>query len=194
MVEENVGLISLLGRSSKNLNELPNLKMNVLLVVTSKEEQKLVEKIYDAKFGRISVVMPDTKKIPKDVHAIVAHCGKEDLIKIGPILDQFDKYSIKAIFGKQTEDVKTYVEQGWQYFDFTPKDGPEKLEPLREYLCSTFDKEVAQIKSIFEAIDEDNNKYLSPFELTLVSQQLGKPLTKEEIDQCVKIIDSDGNG
>jgi Ca2+-binding EF-hand superfamily protein len=45
-----------------------------------------------------------------------------------------------------------------------------KLEPLKSYLKSTFDKEVDNIKKIFEAIDEDKNGYLSPFELTLVSQ------------------------
>lgn len=73
-------------------------------------------------------------------------------------------------------------------------DDASKLDPLKSYLKGTFDKEVDKIKKIFETIDEDNNKYLSPFELTLVSQQLGKPLTKEEIDECVRIIDSDGNG
>jgi hypothetical protein len=65
---------------------------------------------------------------------------------------------------------------------------------LKSYLKTTFDSEVENIKKIFESIDSDGNKYLSPFELTLVSQQLGKPLNKDEIDNCVKIIDSDGNG
>lgn len=69
-----------------------------------------------------------------------------------------------------------------------------KLDHIKTYLKTTFDKEVDKIKKIFEAIDEDKNKFLSPFELTLVSQQLGKPLSKEEIEECVKIIDSDGNG
>lgn len=68
-------------------------------------------------------------------------------------------------------------------------DDISKLEPLKTYLKSSFDKEVDKIKKIFESIDEDNNKYLSPFELTLVSQQLGKPLSKDEIDECVRIID-----
>ena len=48
-------------------------------------------------------------------------------------------------------------------------DDVSKLEPLKTYLKTTFDKEVDKIKKIFESIDEDNNKYLSPFELTLVS-------------------------
>ena len=64
-----------------------NLKMHVLLIVSTKEEQKLVEKIYDAKFSKISIASPETKKVPKDVHAIVAYCGKDDLSKIGEILD-----------------------------------------------------------------------------------------------------------
>lgn len=44
-----------------------------------------------------------------------------------------------------------------------------KLDHIKSYLKTTFDKEVEKIKKIFEAIDEDKNKYLSPFELTLVS-------------------------
>ena len=34
----------------------------------------------------------------------------------------------------------------------------------------TIDDEVEKIKNIFKGIDEDNNGFLSPFELTLVSQ------------------------
>ena len=74
------------------------------------------------------------------------------------------------------------------------KDETPKFEVLRTYLKTTFDKEVENIKKIFESIDEDENKYLSPNELALVSKKLGNPMTKEEIEQCCKIIDSDGNG
>ncbi len=40
---------------------------------------------------------------------------------------------------------------------------------MKVQLKSSFDLEVEKIRLIFESIDEDNNKYLSPFELTLVS-------------------------
>jgi len=76
--------------------------MQILFVTSQKEELKLKEKLYDSKFSRISeaVAGTDIKKIPKDVHAVIAYCGKDDLTKIGSILDMYDKYQIKAIFGK----------------------------------------------------------------------------------------------
>lgn len=83
--------------------------MHVLLVISNKEEAKLADKIYDPKFSKITTVLPDQKasKFPKDVHAIVAWCGRDDLTKIGSILDNYNKYMIKAIIGKQSDDVKT---------------------------------------------------------------------------------------
>ncbi|CDW78300.1 calmodulin-like protein 3 [Stylonychia lemnae] len=187
--------MDMLNNLAAQVNPIANLKMHVLLIVSNKEESKAAEKIYDPKFHKISTVMPDAKaKYPKDVHAIVAFCGKDDLTKIGTILDQYTKYSIKTIFGKQTEDVKNLESQDWKYFELSMKDDTSKFESLRSYLKQTFDKEVDNIKKIFESIDEDGNKFLSPFELTLVSQQLGKPMSKEEVEQCCKIIDSDGNG
>jgi hypothetical protein len=84
--------------------------MQVLFVTPSKEDAKLKEKIYDLKFSKIydAVAGIDIKKIPRDVHAIVAYVGKEaDMTSIGTILDQFDKYQIKALFGKLTDDVKS---------------------------------------------------------------------------------------
>jgi len=82
-------------------NQVSSIKMHVLLIVSSKEEGKLAEKIYDSKFSKISTAIPDPKaKYPKDVHAIVAYCGKDELNKIGSILDQYSKYSIKTIVGK----------------------------------------------------------------------------------------------
>jgi len=65
--------------------------------------------------------------------------------------------------------VKNLQSQGWEFFPFEQKDEASKLDPLRTYLKQTFDNEVNNIKQIFEAIDSDGNKYLSPFELTLVS-------------------------
>jgi hypothetical protein len=45
------------------------------------------------------------------VHAIVAYSkNEEQLMKIGSILDQYDKYAIRALFGKKTEEVNSYVE------------------------------------------------------------------------------------
>ena len=63
--------------------------MNVLFVASKKEELKMKEKFYDLKFSKISDALAgaDIKKIPKDVHAIVAYCGKDDLKDIGSILD-----------------------------------------------------------------------------------------------------------
>ena len=170
--------------------------MHVLFVASKKEELKLKEKFYDLKFSKISDALAgaDIKKIPKDVHAIVAYCGKDDLKDIGSILDSYDKYQIKAMFGKSGDDAKNLQSQGWEFFEFQPKDELTKLDPLRTYIKQTFDAEVNKIKQIFDAIDTDGNKYLEPYELTRVSEMLGKPFTKEEIDNCVKIIDADGNG
>ena len=42
--------------------------------------------------------------------------------------------------------------------------------------------QVRQIKQIFEQIDEDNNGYLTPYELTLVSSKLGSPMDKDQIE------------
>ena len=64
------------------------------------------------------MVGADIKKIPKDVHAIVAYCGKDDLKDIGGILDKYDKYQIKAMFGKPGDDAKNLQSQGWEFFEF----------------------------------------------------------------------------
>ena len=66
--------------------------------------------------------------------------------------------------------MKNYESQDWKYFELTMKDDIPKFESLRTYLKTTFDKEVENIKKIFETIDEDQNKYLSPYELTQVSK------------------------
>jgi hypothetical protein len=68
--------------------------MHVLFVASSKDELKLKEKFYDTKFSKMSdaIVGTDLKKIPKDVHAIVAYSGKDDLTKLGTILDLYDNY------------------------------------------------------------------------------------------------------
>ena len=50
------------------------------------------------------------------------------------------------------------------------------------------------MKVIFDRLDENKNGYLEPFELSMVSKELGMQLTSEEIDQCLLIIDTDGSG
>lgn len=66
-------------------------------------------------------------------------------------------------------------------------------DDLKDYLRKSFDAEVAKIKGVFESIDINKDGYLTAFELTTVSEKLDKPMTKEEIDQCVKIIDANGD-
>jgi hypothetical protein len=82
--------------------------MHVLLIISNKDEAKLADKIYDPKFSKVTTILPDQKqaRMPKDIHAVVAWCGKDDLNKIGLLLDNYNKYIIKTIVGKQTEDVK----------------------------------------------------------------------------------------
>lgn len=108
------GLLGKLGagvvkKENKKEQEDANLKMHVLLIISSKDEAKLADKLYDSKFSKITTILPDQKKLPKDVHAVVAWCGREDLNKIGKLLDNYNKYLIKTILGKQSEDVKNLI-------------------------------------------------------------------------------------
>ena len=54
--------------------------------------------------------------------------------------------------------------------------------------------EMQKIKDIFNTIDDNKNGFLEPFELSTVSAKLGKPMDKEQIEKCLKCIDSNGDG
>jgi len=56
-------------------------------------------------------------------------------------------------------------------------------------LLSSYETRCEEIKKLFESIDEDGNGFLEPMELNIVSEKLGKPMSVEEIEQCLKAID-----
>jgi hypothetical protein len=65
--------------------------------------------------------------------------------------------------GSKNEATDQYEALGWKFFS------ESKVDDAKDYLKITFDQAVEDIKKIFESIDDDNNGYLTPFELTLVS-------------------------
>ena len=172
-----------------------SVKMHILVIAGTKEEsEKLKSKIFDFRFSKVSAAYTGLAegKFPRDVHAIVGqYKTDEEFYKdVAPILETFEKHKIKALFGKKSEGehLTRFLEQKWELFD------DSKTEDLKVFLKKQFDEEVQNIKQIFEGIDEDKNGFLSPFELTIVSEKLGQPMSKDEIQKCVKIIDADGNG
>ena len=155
-----------------------NLKMNIMILSATKEEaMKAKAKIYDLKFGEVHIGYPGAKKLAKNVHGVVAYVkDDESLTKIATILAEYEKYSIKTILGPKSDQVSEYENKRWTQFD------EEKSDDVKDHMKTTFEAAVDEIKKIFESIDDDNNGFLSPFELTLVSQKLGASMTKEEIN------------
>lgn len=166
------------------------MKMNVLVVASTREEsERIRNSVFDFKFQKVSSGYVGMENIAKDCHAIIAHSTNDTQIsQMTALLERYEKYTIKVVFGEKTELVNDYIGRGWQHFDLAA------FEDMKSHIKKAFDDEVEKIKNIFEQIDEDHNGYLSPVELTYVSQKLGTQISKEEIDECVKIIDTDGNG
>ena len=188
-----MSLVNGSGQSQSAGGAVAQIKMHVLVIAVNKEEsEKLKSKVFDFKFSRVSNAYPGLAKIPKDVHAIVAHSKTEaDISLIAAMMDDYSDYTVKVIYGKKNDTANLFIDRADKKWDFFEEN---RLEDMKSHIKTTFDIEVEKIKQIFESMDEDNNKFLSPFELTLVSQKLGQPLTKEQIEECVKIIDADGNG
>lgn len=65
---------------------------------------------------------------------------------------------------------------------------------MRDYIKKTYLSEVEKIKMIFDRIDSDKNGYLNPSELNTVSEELGAPLTLDQLNLCLKSIDTDKSG
>jgi hypothetical protein len=164
--------------------------MNVLVVARDEATGKAQKsKVFDMRFARTESAFPGIKTFRKDVHGIAVFATKEtDLPSMESFIEQFKGYPIKAIYGKKDEMTPMFETQGWKFFAETPNN-----EELKDYLRASFDAEVAKIKGVFESIDNDKNGYLTAFELSTVSEKLEKPMTKEEIDLCVKIIDANGD-
>lgn len=102
--------------------------------------------------------------------------------------EEFKGYPIKTIYGTKNETTREYEEKGWKFFPETANN-----DDLKDHLRKAFDEEVIKIKGVFESIDNDKNGFLTAYELATVSEKLDKPMSKEEIDLCVKIIDSNGD-
>jgi hypothetical protein len=75
--------------------------MHILIVGATKDEaEKIKGKIFDFRFSKASAAYPDLKKVPRDVHAIVAYSkSEENFTKTTAIIDTFDKQTIKVVYG-----------------------------------------------------------------------------------------------
>ena len=149
-----------------------SVKMHILVVAGTKQESdKLKSDLFDFRFSKVSAAYNGLAegKFPRDVHAIVAQykTDEEFYRDVAPILETFEKHNIKALFGKKSdgEHLTTFLGQNWQFFDDT-----KPIENVKVFLKHQFDEEVLNIQKIFERIDTDKNKFLSPYELTLVSE------------------------
>jgi hypothetical protein len=73
-----------------------SLKMNIIVIAPTKEAtDKTKSKIYDLKFSKMNTAHPtlDSKKIAKDVHAVVAYAtSDEDVRGLSNLLKDFEKY------------------------------------------------------------------------------------------------------
>lgn len=50
------------------------------------------------------------------------------------------------------------------------------------------------MRTIFDSFDKDKNGYLEKDEIKKVSEELGKPLTPEELDKVMKMMDLNKDG
>ena len=78
--------------------------------------------------------------------------------------------------------------QGWLL-----KKGGSKAHADAEATSPTGDGPVSEIRQMFDHYDEDGNGELSPVEIKKLARELGKDLSKSELEQIIsELSDSDG--
>lgn len=146
---------------------IANLKMSILAIGSTKSEAERIKQLmFDTKQSKQSSYWPDSKdRLAKDSHGIIVYIKNEDAVaKIEPVLSNFEKHTIKVMYGHKSESLSYLETSGWKIFE----DG--KSDEVKSYLKETFEKEVESIKKIFENIDDNKSGTLDAFELTLVSK------------------------
>jgi len=87
------------------------------------------------------------------------------------------------------DSAETPCAQGFLYKKggFKGKDEEEEEEAVSAAAAE-------EVRHLFEAYDEDGDGTLSPAEIKKLSRELGKELSKSELEEAVREIDADGDG
>ena len=80
----------------------------------------------------------------------------------------------------------------------TLNEGAEKdeleVEQLKQKIEDGWLDENVELRKVFDSVDSDGSGTLTRAEIFDLAKQMGKEMTKKELDKCMKLMDSDGSG
>lgn len=113
---------------------------------------------------------------------------QEEISVLIPMLETFTDYPIKILL------VENGVTIPPDTLPLIPRVNSSDFESLLNTLYDEKEKLNAQLMKVFKAMDKDKSGFLDAEELIIAAKELNKDLTKQEADEIVAKIDTNGDG
>ncbi|XP_075260109.1 neo-calmodulin-like [Convolutriloba macropyga] len=141
----------------------------------------------------------------KDCQRYISDFGKDKLIEMCECFKIFDHTDTGHITKPEMVLVSNCLGKGWNrhFIKRLLEDGDKNgdtvldfMEFVELYLAyeSEFQDVLNDLKVAFEVMDTDQSGYLSPDELKIVMDKIGRPMSDEETAHFLEIADKNGDG